>query len=285
LSNFIRRTFTAFWIVLFILGGFWLHPVSFFITGLIILAGTQYEYYLMIRNTGVKPQMVSGIITGLTVYVLSTLIASGILKSSWFLVLIPMLSVLMVIELYRREEKPFDSLAHTLFSVLYTAIPISLFPFAAYLHMDGHQKGVDSILSHGTLEFSPGIILGFFILIWAFDSAAYLVGISIGKHRLLERISPKKSWEGFFGGVIIAALAAWIFSGWLGVIDRKGWIIVSLIVSVAGTYGDLVESMLKRSLGVKDSGTIMPGHGGFLDRFDGVIISFPLVYLYITLFG
>jgi phosphatidate cytidylyltransferase len=271
--------------VVFILGGFLLHPVTFFITGLIILAGTQYEYYQMIRTAGSKPQMVNGIIAGITVYVLSTLIASGILPGTYFLCLIPMMSVMMVIELYRKQEKPFDSLAHTFFSVLYTAIPISMFPFSAYLHTDSLQKGIDSILPHGAIEFSPGIILGFFILIWAFDSGAYLVGMSLGRHRLLERISPKKSWEGFFGGIVISALAAWIFSGWLGVLDRKGWIMVSLIVSIAGTFGDLVESMLKRSLGVKDSGTIMPGHGGFLDRFDGVIISFPLVYLYISLFG
>jgi phosphatidate cytidylyltransferase len=285
LSNFLRRTFTAVWIVLFVLGGFWIHPVSFFITGLIILIGTQYEYYLMIRHHGGNPQMITGILTGITIYVLSTLIASGFLSSSYFLILIPMMSVIMVIELYRHEERPFDSLAHTFFSVLYTAIPISIFPFSAYPGSEDHLKGLDSILSHGSLQFSPGIILGFFILIWAFDSGAYVVGILLGKHRLFERISPKKSWEGFFGGLIIAALAAWIFSGWLGVLDRKGWIIVSLIVSIAGTYGDLVESMLKRSLGVKDSGKIMPGHGGFLDRFDGVIISFPLVYLYISLFG
>jgi phosphatidate cytidylyltransferase len=101
----------------------------------------------------------------------------------------------------------------------------------------------------------------------------------------MERISPKKSWEGFIGGFILNLAAAWFLSGWMGAVDRKGWIIISVIISVAGTYGDLIESMLKRSTGVKDSGNIMPGHGGFLDRFDSTVISFPLVFLYITLFG
>jgi phosphatidate cytidylyltransferase len=101
----------------------------------------------------------------------------------------------------------------------------------------------------------------------------------------MERISPKKSWEGFFGGLIVSAAVAWFLSRWLGVINSVEWIIVSLIISVAGTYGDLIESMLKRSIGVKDSGSIMPGHGGFLDRFDSTILSFPLVYLFISLFG
>jgi phosphatidate cytidylyltransferase len=266
--------------VIFVLGGLWLHPISFFLTGLFLLAGTQYEYYLLIRGTGVRPQLVTGIITGLSAYCISTLIASGIIGNNWFLILIPMMSVIMVIELYRKQEKPFDSLAHTFFSVLYTAVPFSLFPFSAFAH-----TGLDSILPHDNIVFSPGIIIGFFILLWANDTGAYLIGISVGKRRLMERISPKKSWEGFFGGLILAALVAWLLSGWLGVIDTYGWIIVSVIVTIAGTYGDLIESMLKRSLGVKDSGTIMPGHGGFLDRFDSVVISFPMVYLYISLFG
>jgi phosphatidate cytidylyltransferase len=265
---------------MFVMGGFWLHPISFFLTGLVILIGTQYEYYLMIRNAGVKPQMIPGILTGITAYIISTLIASGLIPKSSFLILIPMMLVIIVVELYRKNEKPFDSLAHTFFSVLYTAVPVSMFPFSAF-----SRSGLNSLLPHSNIIFSPGIIIGFFILIWANDTGAYLTGMSFGRHKLMERISPKKTWEGFFGGVIIAFLIAWLLSGWLGVVDKIHWIIISVIVSIAGTYGDLVESMLKRSTGVKDSGTIMPGHGGFLDRFDSAIISFPLVYLFISLFG
>jgi len=280
LNTFYRRTLTGAWIVIFVMGGFWLHPLSFFLTGLIMLIGTQYEYYLMIRNTGVRPQLVPGILTGITAYVISTLIASGVIPKNSFLVLIPIMLIIMVIELYRKQDKPFDSLAHTFFSVLYTAVPFSMFPFSAFA-----RTGLNSLLPHDNIIFSPGIIIGFFILIWANDTGAYLTGMSIGRHKLMERISPKKTWEGFIGGIIIASLIAWFLSGWLGVVDKIHWIIIALIVSVTGTYGDLIESMLKRSIGVKDSGTIMPGHGGFLDRFDSAIISFPLVYLFISLFG
>jgi phosphatidate cytidylyltransferase len=280
LNNFFRRTLTGAWIVIFIMGGFWLHPVSFFLTGLILLIGTQYEYYLIIRNTGVRPQMVPGIITGATTYIVATLIAAGVIPRNSFLVLIPMMLIMMVLELYRKQDKPFDSLAHTFFSVVYTAIPFSMFPFSAF-----SRTGLNSILPHENIVFSPGIVIGFFLLLWANDTGAYLSGISFGKHKLMERISPKKTWEGFAGGVIAATIVAFLLSGWLGVVDKMHWVIIALIISVAGTYGDLVESMLKRSTGVKDSGSIMPGHGGFLDRFDSAIISFPLVYLFILLFG
>jgi len=280
LNNFFRRTLTGGWIVIFVLGGFWLHPISFFVTGLILLIGTQYEYYLMLRNVGVRPQIVPGIITGITVYVLSTLIASRAIPVNSFLLLIPMMIVIMVIELYRKQEKPFDSLAHTFFSVLYTAIPFSMFPFAAYSH-----SGLMTLLPHEGILFSPGIIIGFFLLIWANDTGAYLAVVSFGRHKLFERISPKKTWEGFLGGVITAVIIALLLSDWLGVVNKIQWVIVSVIISISGTYGDLIESMLKRSIGVKDSGNIMPGHGGFLDRFDSAIISFPLVYLFILLVG
>ncbi len=280
MNIFFRRTLTGAWIVLFVLGGFWLHPVSFFVTGLVMLIGTQYEYYLMIKRTGVKPQMVPGILSGVTAYTISTLIASGIIPKNSFLILIPIMLMIMVVELYRKQEKPFDSLAHTFFSVLYTAVPFSMFPFSAF-----SRSGLNSLLPVDNFLFSPGIIIGFFLLLWANDTGAYLAGVSVGRHKLMERISPRKTWEGFFGGIVLAALTAWLLADWLGVVDRTHWVIIALIISVAGTYGDLVESMLKRSLDVKDSGNIMPGHGGFLDRFDSAIISFPLVYLFISLFG
>lgn len=275
-----RRTLTGAWIVIFTLGGFWLHPVTFFLTGLFILSGAQYEYFRIIRSTGINAQMIPGMITGIAAYILATLVASGLLGFRFLLLLIPFIAIIMIIELYRRQEKPFDSLAHTMFSIIYTALPFSLFPFSAF-----GREGINSIIPFEGSIFSPGIVIGFFLLLWVNDTGAYITGITLGKHRLMERISPKKSWEGFAGGIVFSVLSALLLSGLLGVLDTREWIIVALIVAVSGTFGDLIESMLKRSTGIKDSGAIMPGHGGFMDRFDSTLLSFPLVFLFIVFFG
>jgi len=279
-TNLVRRTVTGAFIVIFVLGGLWLHPVSFFLVGAVMIAGTQREYYLMVRSAGVRPQMVTGIAGGLILYFTSTMIALGWLPVEGFLVLIPVVSVVMLLELFRNVERPFDSLAHTFFSILYTAVPVSMFPFAAF-----NMVGMEPLIPMEGIEFSPATMIGFFLLLWTNDTGAYLVGSSLGKHRLFERISPKKSWEGFFGGMILTLLVARLVFGWLGVEDTNRWMIIALIISIGGTAGDLLESLLKRSVGLKDSGTIMPGHGGFLDRFDSVVVAFPLVYLYLAITG
>lgn len=280
LNNFFTRTITGAGIVLFILGGFWLHPWTFFTAGLILLTGCITEYFKIIKRTGSEPQVLTGLFTGIYMYVASTFVACGAAGAWLLMLLLAVIPMAIIIEIYRKQQQPFHALAQTVFPALYIALPFSLFPFSAWNH-----EGMKTIFGDNSILFSPGLVIGFFILIWANDTGAYLTGITLGRHKLLERISPKKTWEGLAGGLVLAVVAGWFLSGWLGLISRPGWIIIALITGIAGTLGDLAESMLKRSSGVKDSGTFLPGHGGFLDRFDSTIMAFPLVYLFVTLFG
>jgi phosphatidate cytidylyltransferase len=132
-------------------------------------------------------------------------------------------------------------------------------------------------------EWNPYLLLAVFIIIWVNDTFAYLVGSTLGKHRLFERISPKKSWEGFVGGAVAALGAGYVLS--LFIIDLAWWqwLIFSLLVVVFGTFGDLMESFIKRSVKVKDSGRLIPGHGGLLDRFDSMLLVVPIIYFYLLL--
>ncbi|MEA3446707.1 MAG: phosphatidate cytidylyltransferase, partial [Bacteroidota bacterium] len=191
------------------------------------------------------------------------------LKAEFLLILLPLSLLIFVIELYRKHSHPFSNIAITLLGPAYIFLPFALFSGLVFFNEN--------------TNYNPDILLGLFILIWIYDSGAYIFGVSFGKHRLFERISPKKSWEGLIGGVVSALLVAWLISGWLVTITLTDWFAITIIVIVAGTYGDLAESMLKRSLGVKDSGNIMPGHGGILDRFDAVLLASPLVFTYLEL--
>ena len=132
--------------------------------------------------------------------------------------------------------------------------------------------------------FHYGIVLGFLVILWLNDTGAYFVGSLIGKHKLFERISPGKTWEGSFGGVLFALLTAWGISFIFRQLNVTQWMTLAIIIVISGTLGDLVESMLKRSLGIKDSGNILPGHGGLLDRFDAVLLSAPFVFVYLAFF-
>lgn len=280
MKNFLTRSLTGVFIVLIVAGGTLLHPVTFFLVQLIIMTGSMYEYYRLVENESVKPFRVVGILSAIAIYILSAAIASGSVAPGWYLLVAPVIPVVMIAQLFRENGSPLESVSHTIFALGYIAMPWAMVPFASF-----GNESIGTILPNNIGGFTPGPLMALFILLWANDTGAYLVGISFGKHRLFERISPRKSWEGFFGGAVVTVIVAWLISGIFGITSPVGWIIIALLVSISGTFGDLAESMLKRSAGVKDSGSIMPGHGGFLDRFDSVLFAWPMVFLFLTFFG
>ena len=171
--------------------------------------------------------------------------------------------LLFIFELYQKNKIPFENVGKTILGVMYVALPLSLLMVVLF---ENHQ-------------YRPNLLLGIFLLIWSNDTFAYLVGSQIGKNKLFPRISPGKTWEGTIGGGICTLIVAFLLSLIFKEIELKDWMAIGLIAAVFGTIGDLVESMLKRSKGVKDSGNFMPGHGGALDRFDAFIFVLPFIGL------
>jgi phosphatidate cytidylyltransferase len=173
-----------------------------------------------------------------------------------------------IIKLYKKfERKPFTNIAFTFLGIFYIAIPFALLNIVAF------DNGV----------YNYEIIVGCLLILWASDTGAYFAGTFLGKRKLFERISPKKTWEGFFGGALLALLFAYGLSNFFHSFTMLQWFIVGVIIVIGGTFGDLIESLLKRSIEIKDSSNALPGHGGFLDRFDGLLISVPFIAAYLEI--
>ncbi|MCD4768743.1 MAG: phosphatidate cytidylyltransferase [Bacteroidales bacterium] len=270
MNNLIIRALTGIFILVFILGGIWLHPITFAVVGFVIMVASLIEFYKLLSVIGLVSDKIAGVAIGIIIYLISLAVSAGMADSMFFMIVIPAVILFFIFELYRTNGNPFANLANTLLGVIYISLPFALMPFSAFSHS-------------GT--FSPLLLVGFFILLWTYDSAAYLIGTSIGRHRLFERISPKKSWEGAIGGIMIAMVAGRILSGWLSLFSATEWIILAALISLFATFGDLFQSLLKREAGVKDSGSVMPGHGGFLDRFDGFLFAFPVTFIFLQFFG
>ena len=166
-------------------------------------------------------------------------------------------------EIFKNKPNPINNIAYTVLGQIYVALPFLLLLFIK----GAHERGI--------------FLLAFFVFIWVNDTFAYLTGTTFGKHRMCERISPKKSWEGFAGGLIGALAVAVVFSYFETQLNMAQWFGFAIIVVIFGTLGDLLESLLKRTIGIKDSGTIMPGHGGLLDRFDSLLLAAPVVCIYL----
>ncbi len=253
------------------------HPLTFLFLVVTLTALTQYEFYKLIGMQGSLPLKGFGTFCGVLIVSLTYLIETYTINQEFYYVVVPFLTLPFFIKLYRkRDKRPFENLGYTYLGVIYVVLPFALL--------------VEMTFWRG--NFLPLLPLGTLLILWSFDTAAYFSGKFFGRRKLFERISPKKTWEGFFGGAIIAGLTAflywkftqpiqWKYAESLGLIE---WLSIALIIVVAGTLGDLVESLFKRSIEIKDSGSIIPGHGGFLDRFDGLLLSMPFIVTFIKIF-
>lgn len=215
------------------------------------------------------PIRLLGISIGGLLFLFTFLIEDGILPTHYYMALFPLASFVFLIKLYKKDDvHPFINIALFYLGILYVALPFALINILIF------PDGV----------YSYAVLLGLLILTWANDIGAYFAGILFGKTKLFERISPKKSWEGSIGGATLAIISAWVISRYFDGLNRVEWIIVALIIVIAGTYGDLVESHFKRTMQIKDSGSSIPGHGGFLDRFDSLLLAVPFVVVFLKLF-
>ncbi len=270
MKEILIRSITGAGLVIAIVGSILLGKFYFASLFLLITVLGTIEFYKMFSASKNNPQKIFGTIISGILYILLALVAYKILSPLYIALIVVLLFVIPIRELYRKSESPIQNISITIFGILYIGLTLGLLNFLFY------GEAIEGDNFH--------FVLAFFVILWTSDSMAYLTGMSIGKHRLFERISPKKSWEGFFGGIISAMIVGYIFSLYFTDFNTLKWVVYSMVVAISGVYGDLVQSLFKRSLGLKDSGKIFPGHGGILDRFDAVLLAIPIAFAYVMLF-
>lgn len=253
-----------------LLGGILINEYSFCIILALITVLSLFEFYGLVEKSAKIPvtrvwNMLGGffLFIGIFYYYVS---GSAIMA---FVTYTIYLLVLFISELYLKRSDPIRSLSYSLLGQIYIALPFSLTNYLVFAYEPGSYHYV--------------YIMALLIFIWVNDSFAYLTGMTFGKHRLFERISPKKSWEGFIGGMVVSMGTSLIFAHFFPNLSVLAWLGFAAVTIIFGTWGDLFESLIKRTLGVKDSGNMIPGHGGILDRFDSTILAIPAVCLYLIL--
>lgn len=283
MKNLITRTVTG---IVFIVAVVWCimaSPVSLWALSAVITGVALFEFYRIIFDGKLSAAAYAAHIAA-GIYVTSALWACAFkpfgTENAAVPAMLPYLAYVCIVfisGLYSRSQSPFTDNARFLAGHIYIAVPGGLL---------GHIAAYPGMAA--AVSYSPYVLLAFFIMIWIYDTGAYVTGSTMGKHRLFPRISPKKSWEGVFGGMVFALAASagiffWFASIGYRTLTLGQWLGLALTVTVAATFGDLTESLLKRNHGVKDSGNILPGHGGMMDRFDSIFIAAPAAFIYLTL--
>lgn len=263
MKNLIIRSISGTVYVGLIIGSLFLHKFAFSALLLFFNVAALYEFAgFRIKELG---EIIRLLFLSVLTFVLHHFVIVGSLSPDWLWVfaLIPIGIATRI--LFAKKTEQDVEISYPLLGLLYITVPLML-------------------LNQLNMEISEDVswlIIIILILIWVNDSFAYLTGMAIGKHKLFERISPKKSWEGFFGGILATVVVAWFFHGKVGIDGIGEWIFLALLVALSSVIGDFVESMFKRSAGVKDSGKLIPGHGGVLDRIDSILFVFPVVFVYL----
>ena len=273
MKNLVIRSLSGAVLGVVVLGAILWSQWSFGALLLVLSLAGMHEFYALCERRGEAPQRVLGLLSGALLFALNFAFVSDDIRilgpaghafGSGMAFLLLLMPLLFVCELYRKRENPAANIAVTLLGVVYVALPFSLLLYLPILSTDA---------------WTPWVVVAYVAIIWANDVCAYLVGMTVGRRKLFERLSPKKSWEGFFGG-LAGAVGAGLAAGHLLGASLAAWAGLALGAAVVAVAGDLVESMFKRAAGVKDSGSLIPGHGGVLDRFDAMLLSAPFVFVY-----
>ncbi|WP_418829917.1 phosphatidate cytidylyltransferase [Phocaeicola sp.] len=274
-SNFLQRAITGVIFVAVLVGCILGGPISFTILFALISALTINEFGTIVnRRENTRMNKPISILAGLFLFLCFGYIGVVPGANEIFIPYLFLILYLFISELYKKQPNPLNNWAYAMMSQIYIALSFALLNVLAY-----HSSAADSVS-----QYNPILPLSIFIFNWVNDTGAYCTGMLFGKHRLFERISPKKSWEGSIGGAVFSIIAAIVLAHFFTFLSTGIWIGLGLTVVVFGTWGDLTESLMKRTLGIKDSGNILPGHGGMLDRFDSTLMAVPaaVVYLYVV---
>ena len=247
-----------------------LHELSYLAVFVLIIFLSSREYYKILANNGFKPNFKLGIFLSVVIFITTYFYASSKSMIGLHFILVPILPLVCLSALYSSDNKQtLSNVSVTFFGILYISLPISLLNFIVF-----NDYGYNSIYLMATLMF-----------LWTSESAAYFGGSLFGKKKLFESVSPMKTWEGVIFGLFANIILAYLIHVyiWTSYFSLTFWVFFSVVVLISGVFGDLFESLLKRNFNLKDSSNKLPGHGGFLDRFDSFFFVIPYVYFYIKI--
>ncbi len=299
MNSFLIRSLTGAAIVIVITAAILFSSLSYIVLMLILIALTMHEFYSIIRVRLNRPNIPLGIVIGMLAFVVAMMYSVGVAPPELVSIFVPLFIFIFVAELYRLQKNPLANVGLTFLGIIYVALPFALFNFMVFEGVaetsdvevaDTQVPYVNEFLNYflfmkpdTRVLYNPYFLMAFFAIIWIYDSVAYIIGVKFGRYKLFHSVSPKKSWEGFIGGLVFTPLTAYLCFKIIGSITLTEWMVYSFIIVVFSTFGDLVESLFKRSIQLKDSGKSLPGHGGFLDRFDSVLMAAPMAYIYLEL--